>query len=254
VAPTERWWITSASPKLIRLRWNQPALRSDNVSAFQVHNQNQVIAYHRWLDSGSDVIVVATLSNSTWWGYSIGFPYPGRWVEAFNSGRKPRSPSRKRSLRKQVLQMISSRLPARMTNQRRKSPRRECHSRDVCSKSMSTIYHLVVYHRPIYRSMSSREGAACAAWVRRPASRALFCGLRFLPQRCHLNSASSRDPFRKPSFARRQWSLQSISETINDAVDRACLPLWQTIFLHPARTSSDGLLTRSCKVLHMESA
>jgi hypothetical protein len=37
-------------------------------------------------------------------------------------------------------------------------------------------------------------------------------------------------------------------------VDRACLPLWQTIFLHPARTSSDGLLTRSCKVLHMESA
>jgi 1,4-alpha-glucan branching enzyme len=70
---------------LIRLRWNQPALRSDNVSTFHVHNQNRVIAYHRWLDSGSDVIVVATLSNSTWWGYSIGFPYPGRWVEAFNS-------------------------------------------------------------------------------------------------------------------------------------------------------------------------
>src|SRR5271170_2361422 len=70
---------------LIRLRWNQPALRSDNVSAFHVHNQNRVIAYHRWLDSGSDVIAVATLSNSTWWGYSIGFPYPGRWIEAFNS-------------------------------------------------------------------------------------------------------------------------------------------------------------------------
>jgi 1,4-alpha-glucan branching enzyme len=70
---------------LIRLRWNQPALRSDNVSTFHVHNQNRVIAYHRWLDSGSDVIVIATLSNFTWWGYSIGFPYPGRWVEAFNS-------------------------------------------------------------------------------------------------------------------------------------------------------------------------
>jgi 1,4-alpha-glucan branching enzyme len=70
---------------LIRLRWSQPALRSDNVNVFHVHNQNRVIAYHRWLDSGSDAIIVATLSNSTWWGYSIGFPYRGAWVEEFNS-------------------------------------------------------------------------------------------------------------------------------------------------------------------------
>ncbi len=70
---------------LIRLRWNQPAIRGDNVSAFHVHDQNRVIAYHRWLDSGEDVIVVATLSESTWWGYGIGFPGGGFWKEVFNS-------------------------------------------------------------------------------------------------------------------------------------------------------------------------
>lgn len=70
---------------LLHFRRNQPALRSDNVRAFHVHNQNRVIAFHRWLDSGADVVIVGTLSNATWWGYSVGFPYPGRWVEAFNS-------------------------------------------------------------------------------------------------------------------------------------------------------------------------
>jgi hypothetical protein len=36
-----------------------------------------------------------------------------------------------------------------MTSRRRKGLRRECHSHDVCRKSMSTIYPLVVYHRPL---------------------------------------------------------------------------------------------------------
>jgi 1,4-alpha-glucan branching enzyme len=70
---------------LIRLRWNQPAIRGDNVNPFHVHDQNRVIAYHRWLDSGQDVIVVATLAESTWWGYNIGFPSGGYWAEVFNS-------------------------------------------------------------------------------------------------------------------------------------------------------------------------
>jgi 1,4-alpha-glucan branching enzyme len=34
---------------------------------------------------GRDVVVVATLSESTWWGYRVGFPSAGRWVEVFNS-------------------------------------------------------------------------------------------------------------------------------------------------------------------------
>jgi 1,4-alpha-glucan branching enzyme len=71
---------------LIRLRWQRPALRGDNVHPFHVHNQNRVIAFHRWLEgSGEDVIVVATLAESTWYNYAIGFPFPGAWSEIFNS-------------------------------------------------------------------------------------------------------------------------------------------------------------------------
>jgi 1,4-alpha-glucan branching enzyme len=71
---------------LVRLRWNQPALRGDNVNAFHVHDQNRVIAFHRWLEgTGNDVIVVATLAETTWYNYAIGFPFSGPWVEVFNS-------------------------------------------------------------------------------------------------------------------------------------------------------------------------
>lgn len=71
---------------LIRLRWNYPALRGDNVNPFHVHNQNRVIAFHRWLEGrGQDVIVVATLAENTWYSYTIGFPFAGPWREVFNS-------------------------------------------------------------------------------------------------------------------------------------------------------------------------
>lgn len=71
---------------LIGLRRDLPALRSDNVSAFYVSDRDRVIAYHRWREgSGDDVIVVASFAETTWTGYEIGFPYPGRWKERFNS-------------------------------------------------------------------------------------------------------------------------------------------------------------------------
>jgi 1,4-alpha-glucan branching enzyme len=71
---------------LIRLRWNQPALRGEDVNPFHVHDQDRVIAFHRWLDgTGNDVIVVATLAETTWYNYTIGFPQPGPWLEVFNS-------------------------------------------------------------------------------------------------------------------------------------------------------------------------
>jgi 1,4-alpha-glucan branching enzyme len=71
---------------LTRLRWNQPALRGDNANAFHAHDQNRVIAFHRWLEgTGNDVIVVATLAETTWYNYVIGFPYSGSWIEVFNS-------------------------------------------------------------------------------------------------------------------------------------------------------------------------
>jgi len=71
---------------LIRLRWNHEALRGDNVNPFHVSNGNRVIAYHRWLEgTGQDVVVVATLAESTWYNYAIGFPISGHWTEVFNS-------------------------------------------------------------------------------------------------------------------------------------------------------------------------
>jgi 1,4-alpha-glucan branching enzyme len=71
---------------LIRLRWNYPALRGDNVHPFHVHNQNRVIAFHRWLEgTGQDIIVAATLAEDTWYNYGIGFPFGGPWREVFNS-------------------------------------------------------------------------------------------------------------------------------------------------------------------------
>jgi 1,4-alpha-glucan branching enzyme len=71
---------------LIGLRSKQPALRGDNVNPFHVHDLNRVIAFHRWLEgSGEDVIIVGTLSESTWYGYNIGFPLAGWWSEIFNS-------------------------------------------------------------------------------------------------------------------------------------------------------------------------
>jgi 1,4-alpha-glucan branching enzyme len=71
---------------LIRLRWNNPALRGDNVNPFHVHNQNRVIAFHRWLEgTGQDVVIVATLAEMTWYDYAIGFPFAGPWREIFNS-------------------------------------------------------------------------------------------------------------------------------------------------------------------------
>ena len=41
---------------------------------------------HRWLEGkGRDVVVVASLSETTYYDYRIGFPRGGSWFEAFNS-------------------------------------------------------------------------------------------------------------------------------------------------------------------------
>jgi 1,4-alpha-glucan branching enzyme len=72
--------------ELIALRNHQPALRSDAVNVFHVHNQNRVVAFQRWVvGSGHDIVIAATLSESTYWSYAIGFPGPGTWREVFNS-------------------------------------------------------------------------------------------------------------------------------------------------------------------------
>lgn len=71
---------------LIGLRRRHPALRGEQVNVFHVHNQNRIIAFHRWLEgSGRDVVVVASLSEFTFYNYNLGFPRSGQWFEAFNS-------------------------------------------------------------------------------------------------------------------------------------------------------------------------
>jgi 1,4-alpha-glucan branching enzyme len=72
--------------ELIGVRRNHPALRGEGCAIIHVHNQNRVLAFQRWVEGvGGDVVVLASLNESTWYNYDIGFPGSGRWVEVFNS-------------------------------------------------------------------------------------------------------------------------------------------------------------------------
>jgi 1,4-alpha-glucan branching enzyme len=72
--------------ELLALRNREPALQNGQLNVFHVHNDNRVIAYHRWLEGyGRDVVVVATLREATHYDYRIGMPRAGRWRELFNS-------------------------------------------------------------------------------------------------------------------------------------------------------------------------
>jgi 1,4-alpha-glucan branching enzyme len=72
--------------ELISLRRSQPAFTRGRVNVFHVHRENRVLAFHRWIEGeGRDVVVVASLNESTWNGYEIGFPAAGHWTERFNS-------------------------------------------------------------------------------------------------------------------------------------------------------------------------
>ena len=72
--------------ELIAIRRNYPAFGSDRINVFHIHDDNRVLAFHRWTDGiGGDVVVLASLREETWWAYEIGFPHPGKWLEVFNS-------------------------------------------------------------------------------------------------------------------------------------------------------------------------
>jgi len=71
---------------LLHLRRSHPALRGDCINPYYVHNQNRVIAIQRWIEGpGRDVVIVASLNESAWTDYKLGFPQPGVWYEVFNS-------------------------------------------------------------------------------------------------------------------------------------------------------------------------
>jgi 1,4-alpha-glucan branching enzyme len=71
---------------LVRLRRRLPALAGDGVRVPQVHEADRVIVLHRWVEGeGRDVVVVASLAETTREAYPIEMPHPGHWHEVFNS-------------------------------------------------------------------------------------------------------------------------------------------------------------------------
>jgi 1,4-alpha-glucan branching enzyme len=72
--------------ELTALRRRQPAPRGEAINVFHVHDVNRILAFHRWLEgTGRDLVVVASLRESSFFDYELGFPLPGRWLEIFNS-------------------------------------------------------------------------------------------------------------------------------------------------------------------------
>jgi 1,4-alpha-glucan branching enzyme len=70
-----------------RLRIAESALRSRNIEVLHTHNDNRVIAFRRWDDSGQFLIAGSLnnrpFANRYWIGH--GSVAPGRWQEVFNS-------------------------------------------------------------------------------------------------------------------------------------------------------------------------
>jgi len=72
--------------ELCRLRRHHPALRGEGLNAYFNHNADRVLAFQRWAEGvGRDVIVVASLHETTHWSYPLPFPVGGFWHEVFNS-------------------------------------------------------------------------------------------------------------------------------------------------------------------------
>jgi 1,4-alpha-glucan branching enzyme len=68
------------------LRRKHPALRGEGVKVVSVENGPRVLVVQRWVEGlGRDVMVVASLNEFTHYGYQIPMPYPGTWLEVFNS-------------------------------------------------------------------------------------------------------------------------------------------------------------------------
>lgn len=67
---------------LIHLRKSNPALHTANINFFHENPEAKVLAYTRWNDEGSRVVVVANFSDQFLAGYTIpDFPADGTWHE-----------------------------------------------------------------------------------------------------------------------------------------------------------------------------
>lgn len=67
---------------LITLRTQNPALHTENIDFFHENPEAKVLAYTRWNDEGSRVVVVANFSDQFLAGYEVpNFPADGNWHE-----------------------------------------------------------------------------------------------------------------------------------------------------------------------------
>ena len=72
--------------ELLALRKRCAGLRGQGFRVIHAHDQNRVLAFHRWVEhEGNDAVVVVNLAPWHQYAYRIGFPFSGRWNEAFNS-------------------------------------------------------------------------------------------------------------------------------------------------------------------------
>jgi 1,4-alpha-glucan branching enzyme len=87
--PQRIWWeglVQGKKPMVDFLRFTQEllgvrgrlkGLRGDGVNVIHAHNENRILAFHRWVPGeGHDVVVVASLNELNQYDYAIGFP-PG---------------------------------------------------------------------------------------------------------------------------------------------------------------------------------
>ena len=97
-SPFQIWWegLTQGvkvmtdflrfTQELLAVRNRLEGLCGEEINIFHVHNDNRILAFHRWVPGhGHDVVVVASLNESTYFSYELGFPIDGHWREEFNS-------------------------------------------------------------------------------------------------------------------------------------------------------------------------
>ncbi len=86
--------ITKLYKDLVDLRLNRHGvtrgLTGRGLNVYHVNEEDNVIAFQRWMEHGvgDDVVVVVNLSTNTWTDYRVGMPHAGLWKLRFNSDAK----------------------------------------------------------------------------------------------------------------------------------------------------------------------
>jgi hypothetical protein len=68
---------------LAYLRHTQAALQTNNFEPLLVDHERKLLAFHRWADNGSDIVVAINLTPESQ-HVALDFPRAGRWHEWLN--------------------------------------------------------------------------------------------------------------------------------------------------------------------------